>query len=117
MGDLLRTVILRARDEEFILKMWDTGRIDDRGQTIIGYSLRGRDHRAVFEGRDFSGSPLHADDSDETVKALVTFLTLKPGDTDAEYFEFYTPTQMAFAQGPAEELSLYTLEDAELEDA
>jgi hypothetical protein len=50
----------------------------------------------IFEGEDFAGSPMDADDSDETVAALLTFLTLRRGDTDAEYFESYTPEQLAW---------------------
>jgi hypothetical protein len=42
---------------------------------------------------------LHADDSLETVASLLTFLTLRPGDTDADYFAGYTPAQMEWATG------------------
>jgi hypothetical protein len=52
----------------------------------------------IFEGEDFAGSPMDADDSDETVAALLTFLTLRRGDTDAEYFESYTPEQLAWTR-------------------
>jgi hypothetical protein len=56
---------------------------------------------------------MHATDSNETLRALLGFLTLKPGDTDREYFDDYTPAQMAFAQGDAEMLSLYSMEPGE----
>ena len=56
---------------------------------------------------DFAGSPLHADDSDETLRALIGFLTLRPGDTDPEYFEHYTERQRQFCDQDAEALSIY----------
>src|SRR5439155_26090849 len=62
----------------------------------IGYALRQHDHRktvVIFEGRDFRPSPLHAWDSDETVAAIMGFLTLRLGDTDRDYFVGYTVEQ------------------------
>lgn len=40
-----------------------------------------------------------------TVRSLLSFLTLRPGDTDAEYFERYTPEQRAFCEEYAESLA------------
>lgn len=97
----LRTVYFRGRTMR--LDMFDTHRSDSYGKTIIAYRLS---HKGVpiFEGSDFAASPLHADDSDVTVASLMTFLTLRPGDTDAEYFANYTPAQLAFAIEYGEEL-------------
>jgi hypothetical protein len=94
----------------FTLQTWATDRTDSRGQTYISYCLsesmgNGVGRVFLFEGSDFAGSPLHADDSDETMLSLMTFLTLRPGDTDAEYFADYTPRQMAFVAQHAEALS------------
>jgi len=95
--------------------MWDTGRRDSRGQTLIVYRLKAKypDSRepavSLFEGNDFAGSPLHADDSNETVKALMNFLTLRPGDTDADYFAKYTPLQLAYCSDYAESLAMEVL--------
>ena len=74
----------------------------------IGYTLRQHDHGktvVIFEGRDFRPSPLHAWDSDETVAAIMSFLTLRVGDTDREYFENYTAEQMEFRDTHAESLA------------
>jgi hypothetical protein len=60
----------------------------------------------LFEGTDFAGSPMHADDSDDTIRSLMTFLTLKPGDTDADYFEGYTDAQRDYCSAHAEALSM-----------
>jgi hypothetical protein len=90
----------------FTLRMWDTGRRDWRGQSILRYQLKDR-RRVVFEGDDFAGSPLHADDSLNTVAVLLGFLTLQPGDTDREYFDRYTPDQMDWCQGDRAETLRY----------
>lgn len=103
----------------FVLTMTDTFRRDARGQTIIHYQLEQRASVAdviddafaephafvVFEGDGFTGSPLHSDDSDDCAHALMGFLTLRPGDTDAEYFADYTALQLEFCQQHAESLS------------
>lgn len=93
----------------FKLTIYDTGRTDSYGKTCIGYELRtcdGSMSRTIFEGKDFYASPMHADDSDETVRSLMTFLTLRPGDTDSEYFEGYTEEQRAFCDEHAEALAM-----------
>lgn len=113
-GEPLRTVIFPNVDGiRYTLRTWDTGRQTFVGQTVIRYELqaaRVRDRRGnarlLFSGEDFSGSPMHADDSDATMRSLLSFLTLRPGDTDASYFEGYTPDQIAFAECDAEALSI-----------
>ncbi len=105
--------ILRAvelGETGYRLDVWDTHRTDSYGKSILGYEFRTPDDEMLFAGEDFSASPLHAIDSDETLRALLGFLTLRPGDTDSEYFESYTPEQMAFAEGPAEELQMFGME-------
>ena len=82
------------------LRTWDTGRTNGTGmmaRTRIGYELCDPAGAVLFRGDDFGPSPMHADDSDETLRALLGFLTLRPGDTDREYFADYTPAQRAFA--------------------
>lgn len=96
------------------LETWDTGRTDWRGQSYIGYRLRyvsrvPSQRLVIFEGENFSGSPFYADDSNETLGGLLTFLSLRPGDTDREYFDSYTPDQMDFAQTHGEYLSLVAM--------
>jgi hypothetical protein len=116
MSDKLRRVILRpylkGAGPVFTLETFATARSDWRGQTKIAYRLLQRDPgsrrpRIIFEGSDFSGSPMHADDSDATIASLLGFLTLRPGDTDRDYFEAYTPEQLEFCEQHAETLSAY----------
>lgn len=93
----------------FHLELFDTGRRDWRGQTLLGYELRD-DGRLIFAGQDFAGSPMNADDSDATVAALLTFLSLRPGDTDREYFDGYSTEQLEWAESNGEELGWLALE-------
>ncbi len=102
-------VITEIDGEKVVLDMWDTHRRDDRGQTEIGYEMRHGD-MTIFQGDGFAGSPLHADDSDKTIGALLSFLSLRKGDTDAEYFEAYSATQLEWAEQHGEELSLVVFE-------
>ena len=59
----------------------------------------------LFEGEDFGCSPMHAIDSDETLAGIMGFLTLRPGDTDPEYFEGYTEAQLDYCSQHAEALA------------
>ena len=107
---------LKGKGPIFHLTMWDTGRTDSSGmKSRLGYKLvascphltkhsKHGERWTVFEGEDFCASPLHAIDSDETVAALMSFLTLRPGDTDREYFDGYTEVQKAFCEQDAETL-------------
>lgn len=116
----LRTVKLTACDgQRYTLHTYDSGCTDDRGQTVISYQLRwhcpntfnpSQRHTVLFEGSDFAGSPLHADDSDECMRSLFTFLTLQRGDTDASYFESYTQAQLDWSAAHAGALSLAVME-------
>lgn len=113
-GPTIRTVHLRpyraGAGPTFRLTTWDTGRTDWRGVSRLGYRLTQREHGrtvTLFEGEDFCGSPLHADDSDATVSALLSFLTLRHGDTDLYYFASYTPAQWDYVHQHAEALSCY----------
>lgn len=114
MRDLIRTCHFRpyrrGAGPTFTLRLYDTGRVDWRGSSVLAYELSQRAwrHRTIlFSGDDFSHSPLHASDSDDSIAALMGFLTLRPGDTDSEYFSEYTPEQLAFCEEHAETLSSY----------
>jgi len=73
----------------------------------IGYELKQHENgktTVLFTGTDFKCSPMDAEDSDESVEALMGFLTLRRGDTDAEYFKDYTAEQIEFTETHAESL-------------
>lgn len=99
------------------LRMWDINRRDGLGKWQLRYQLK-HGRKVIFEGDDFACSPMHAVDSLETVAGLLGFLTLKPGDTDREYFAGYTEAQMAFAySNAAEALSMWVYEREEKRNA
>ncbi len=112
MRDGLRTMTLDLAGQPYTLDTYDTHRCDRRGQTIIGYEFWEPDGvEPLFEGENFAGSPLHADDSDETVWSLLNFLSLRPGDTDADYFDGYTRAQREWTTSTeCEELSMLVSE-------
>lgn len=109
----LRTVRLRpfGRGTKpcFTLTMWDTGRTGRLGHREIAYRLSCAG-RTVFSGEDY-GCPSHVPiDSDRCVASLMRFLTLRPGDTDAAYFEGYSREQLEFAQLFGEAMEVYCAE-------
>lgn len=99
---------------DYRLELSDTFCVDSCGQSHLAYQFF-YEGKLVFEGEDFSGSPLHADDSDETVAALLSFLACQPGDVDSEYFRDYTPEQRAFAESYAAEYLGYLAMEMEEE--
>ncbi len=105
------------RVRSFVLITWDTESLYHGGpQQRLEYELSEQhpyfnEEKVIFKGDDFGCSPLHAIDSDECLRSLLSFLTLRRGDTDAEYFEDYTPEQMDFRDTHAETLSMYAVKD------
>jgi len=109
MSALLRDVNV----DGYRLTLWDTYHTNNMGKYVLRYEFVNPEGGVLFSGRDFAASPMHAIDSDEVLRALLGFLTLQPGDTDAEYFEGYTPEQRDFAETSAEELSIWAVEPDE----
>ncbi len=90
------------------LELYDT--VQTRwGKSILAYQFF-HDDELIFEGRDYGCSPLHSIDGDESVAGLLTFLSLKPGDTDRDFFADYTKRQLEFAREHGETLHGYVEE-------
>ena len=90
--ELIRTLRLNGTT----LRIFDIFKRDSLGKNIISYEFKvGR--KVIFSGEDFHCSPCHAVDSLATAYSLLSFLCLKPGDTDKEYFSEYTTEQMEWA--------------------
>lgn len=111
--DILRRYVFKpyrkGMGPVFRLVTWDTHRSSSDGKSCIGYKLAMTDGKArtvLFEGEDFYNSPMHCIDSDETAAGLMSFLTLRPGDTDAEYFSSYTHEQLDYCGNHAEALQM-----------
>jgi hypothetical protein len=96
--------------EGYILLTWDTNTTDTNGKCILGYRFSKGSTDIIFEGEDFHCSPVVAIDSDDALRGILTFLTLRPGDTDKDYFDNYTSRQWDFVHSDAESISLYALE-------
>jgi hypothetical protein len=99
-----------VRQLGYTLRTWDTGRTAGNGRmarTRIGYELRDPAGTVLFRGDDFRPGAATADDSDEALRALLGFLTLRPGDTDREYFADYSAAQQAFTASSDCELLQY----------
>lgn len=114
-ADYLRSVTFRpyrkGMGPTFKLTMWDTNRTDHYGKFIVRYQLTMTEHgksHVLFRGSDFA-TP-NAIDGDASVRGLMSFLTLKPGDTDSDYFEGYTPAQLAYADHHAEALQMAVID-------
>lgn len=105
MKDIVRRCRFKTDGGTFTLTLWDTGRTAEYGKTILGYKLV-HNGLCLFEGEDYACSPLHAIDSDEAVKGIMGFLTLRPGDTDADYFAKYNRYQHTFCALHAEDLAM-----------
>jgi hypothetical protein len=103
-GNSLRRCRFQTADHRYGLILWDTGRLEQYGKSVLGYRLN-QDGKTLFFGEDFSPGAGICTDSDEALASLMNFLVLKPGDVEREYFAGYTPEQMEFAQGDAEYLS------------
>lgn len=108
--DVLRRVQFSpygAKGARFFLVTWATNRrVEHSSGEWIGYQLSIREQgktRVLFTGEDI-GSAMNAIDSDECVRAIMSFLTLRPGDTDAEYFRNYTEDQLEYCTHHAEYL-------------
>ena len=72
--------------------------------------------RPVFTGPDWHPSVLHSVDGAESVRGLLVFLSLRPGDTDADYFVSYTSRQLAWRDARAEDLAPWALAPEETGD-
>jgi hypothetical protein len=96
------------RQDGFTLELWDTHRPTGTGRlahTLLAYRLSDRS-RVIFQGDSFTPPLGVCIDSDECVAACLFWFTLKPGDTDEEFFEGYTPQQRKWIEsGRVDDLS------------
>lgn len=93
---------VRLGETPYELRTWDETVFQEK----IGFEFRKGD-QVIFLGHDFR--PGHSSvDGDQSLRSLLTFLTLRPGDTDDEYFDQYTPEQIEFRDGDAEEIAMFS---------
>jgi len=112
--ELIRKCIFRPYSKGngpvFTLTMYDTFEQDWTGRTRLAYKLYMKPVKdksvLLFFGADFCCSPWNCIDSDESVVALMNFLTLVPGDTDSCHFDEYTSEQREYCDKYAAHLSV-----------
>jgi len=114
---LLRDVVMEeVLGRVYRLRVWDTYDRDRYGKSVLAYRFERikpeAEAEVIFEGSDFGPGASTAIDSDEMLTGLMGFLTLRPGDTDGEYFEAYTSEQLEFAESyDAEAMQILGMED------
>ncbi len=67
----------------------------------------------LFSGNDFKPSPLRDQDHIENVLAGLSFLCLRDGDTDKEYFKNYSQAQLDWTQTSDCETLSYLISDTD----
>lgn len=97
------------------LATWDTHERCSTGQWRLAYAMWDRDGKLLFHGRDYGCAPSDSIDSDESLRGLLGFLLLRPGDTDSEYFSKYSERQLDFARNDAENLCFWRFEASDYE--
>lgn len=90
----------------FTLHLYDVHNSDDAGRWGVGFVFK-EGRRVVFSAltSETAAYGHHTVDGDDAVKNVMGWITLKPGDTDDEFFAKYTPEQLAFVRAHAEILS------------
>ncbi|GAA4561136.1 hypothetical protein [Planotetraspora kaengkrachanensis] len=98
-------------DADHLLELEAAGRTDE---SRIRWRYRlSRRRRTIFAASDICsavGAVLTTDELIRTARTVLCFLTAREGDTDAEYFDSYTRTQVAWRDRYAEELSIYAMD-------
>jgi hypothetical protein len=114
--------LMRSWEQDgFLVELYETGAKSDYHHSLVAYRLYDIDWAletgnadVIFEGTDY-GIPSHqVIDDDEAVRGLCGFLSLRPGDTDAEYFADYTERQTTWAEARAETLGLWSLDGVDM---
>lgn len=88
------------------MRAWEGGREEPNHTRLI--CEMSQNGKVIFEkGQAWCGIPGHQSIDGLAAKECVASLfAMKPGDTDRDYFEGYTPEQLAWAEQNGEELSM-----------
>lgn len=98
VGDFLEKTGLSFR-----LTIWDTFKQEHWGKAQYGYRLtrvEGGKQKVIFAGEDYHAIP--SEGRNRVCAGIMTFLTLKKGDTDSEYFDGYSEEQTRFSEQDAD---------------
>ncbi|GII52831.1 hypothetical protein Pth03_12200 [Planotetraspora thailandica] len=98
-------------DADHLLEI-DAADRTDEGRIRWRYRLSRR-RRTIFAASDVCsgvGAVLSGEELISAARTVLRYLTLQPGDTDAEYFDAYTRTQRDWRDRYAEDLSIYAMD-------
>lgn len=102
----MRTFKFETNNGTYTVSLKGTDKRMSTGQIKTSYKLTAPDGTVLFKGDDFGCAPSHKPESKAASITLLGFLTLKPGDTDDDYFNDYTPEQMTWCESvDAEDLA------------
>lgn len=97
---------------DYTMTLDATGRRDRYGKPQIAYTLsKEAEGDPIFSGDDCYAGLSGRDDPEGmgVAEDLLSFLTLRPGDIEDDYFEDYTERQLEFATHEAEDLQMWVL--------
>lgn len=81
-------------------------RIDVRARVLWTEDGKRRGSTPFKRGDTWCGvNVMHATDSKEAKALVLSLLAMRPGDTDEEYFAFYTEEQLAFANDYSDDIT------------
>lgn len=104
----MKTYTFETRNGDYTVSLTATDKRAKTGQIKTKYSLTDPKGKVVFSGSDLGCSPLNTPESKENALALLSFLTLRKGDTDEDYFDNYTPEQLSWTESDdCEDLSMF----------
>jgi hypothetical protein len=92
-------------DDEHIIHV---SRQEQTGHRMTWHYVLERGETVIFEGADFSTTA--GTTYGEAARGILGLLTLGEHDTDSEYFDGYTPVQIAWRDECAEQLALFAME-------
>lgn len=99
----------------FTLRIWNdlVPGWDHYGRLRVAYELRqhaGGVTSVLLQGDDIHLSAGTCTDSNRAVAEIMGWLTLRPGDTDGDFFSDYTPAQLDFCSTHAEALNMTSID-------
>lgn len=86
---------MELKDINMVIKLYYQGSSGYR--CYLPYEVL-KDGKLLFSGDDYSPAPTINIDSVESFLSLLAFISVRPGDTDPEYFTNYTPEQLAWCE-------------------
>jgi hypothetical protein len=110
----LRVPSMRTdREHTITIQAFDAYKTGPHGHSQIDvrvlFTAKGGKPVEIFpRGATYCGMPCGSSiDGDEAKELVCSLIAMKPGDTDREFFDSYTPEQLSFVKEYGEELSQY----------